>query len=89
MAKAYDGEMLDTSRARYVEAAKRHAMANLSDPHAFNRSISHLNFGIVGYVDRQGEMVDALYDATEYPETRKLPDGREYVVMVHKNVVRP
>lgn len=70
-----------------VEAAKRYAAADRSDPFAFSRAMTHLNNGVAS----TGE-----YEAEETTETRHLPEGIQlsngdtsYQVVGYKNVKRP
>lgn len=84
---------MDTRRNRYIESARRFAAADRSDPFAFSRAMTHIDNGICSAL---GDGMDAIYDATETTETRKLPDGitlsdgsREFQVAAYRNVVRP
>ena len=73
--------------ANFVEAAKRYAEANKSDPFAFNRAMTHHKNGISQYALKDGR--SSFYDAEEDHEIRKLPDGTEYRATVYKNIIRP
>ena len=75
-------------RQRYIDGAKKYARANASDPFAFNRCMTHINQGIVGF-NEQGE--EAIYSAEEALEERPSPmnDGTTYTVTVFRNVKRP
>ena len=77
-------------RQRYVEAAKRYARANASDPFAFNRCMTHIDNGIVGIIrdgDKEGE--EAIYTADEFLEERQAHTGGSYTVTAYRNVKRP
>ena len=81
---------LHTSRRE--TAAHRYAMSegNKSDPFAFLRAMTHLRAGICDErVTSDGTTHECHYDATRYEETRKLPDGREYVASVYRDAKRP
>jgi hypothetical protein len=84
---------MKTRHERYVEAAKRYAAADRSDPFAFSRAMTHINNGVASAL---GDGRDAAYDATETTETRRLPDGlkfmdgsNEWNVPAYRNMVRP
>jgi hypothetical protein len=70
-----------------IEAAKRYAAADPSDPFAFSRCMTHLSTGVSSYSTASGEQ--AYYDADPALETRRLPDGTEYTHPVYRNRVRP
>jgi len=70
----------------HIDAARRFAAADKSDPFAYGRAMAHLRSGLAGY-DARGN--SCFYDAEEATETRKLPDGTEYQARVYRNVVRP
>ena len=53
---------------RWRKAAKRYADADRSDPFAHQRALCHIATGIVGYYDNGNEMIEALYDATQYSD---------------------
>jgi hypothetical protein len=72
---------------RRIEAAKRYAQADRSDPFAYARAMTHISNGIAAHFTGQGK--ESFYDADKAQETRKLPDGREYQATIYKNVVRP
>lgn len=95
--KQFDKARRDTpklnSYSQRVDAAKRYAAADRSDPFALNRAMTHLENGIAGFT-KDGR--DAFYDAEEYQETRtlvKIVDGyhqqEDYQVPAYKNRVRP
>jgi hypothetical protein len=72
---------------RRIEAAKRYAFADRSDPFAFARCMTHISNGIAAHFIQDGK--DAFYNADAFQETRMLPDGREYQATVYRNMVRP
>lgn len=72
---------------RRIDAAKRYAAAERSDPFAFRRAMTHLQNNVAGFFDGNGK--ETFYNADEFVENRSLPDGREYQVTVYKNIVRP
>lgn len=80
-------DILKIHRMRQVEAAKRYAASDRSDPFAYARAMTHLQNGICRTPDSQHQA--AIYDAEPFEETRVLPDGREYHATVYRNVVRP
>ena len=69
-----------------IEAAKRYAEADRTDPFTFSRAMTHMANGIAGFTEK-GE--DAFYSADDYVETRVTAAGSEYPVVVYRNVVRP
>jgi len=78
---------------RRVEAAKRYAAADRSDPFALARAIAHLRNGIAGSLQNGDE---AIYDASEFTETRQLPPGvtlsngdTAFEVKAYRNITRP
>lgn len=73
------------------EQARLYALADKSDPFAYNRAMSHLASGISTTFRGYGQDADkeAFYSAEEATETRLLPDGREYQATVYRNMVRP
>lgn len=77
---------LNTFQRRMLEGAKNYALADKSDPFAFNRAMTHVGNRIAGRTPN-GE--DAFYTAEPASETRQLPDGREYQVTVYHNMARP
>lgn len=72
-------------RGHMIEAAKRYAAANKSDPFALPRAMLHINNGICD-VDQHGR--NSFYDALESEKERMLPDGTTYMVKVYRNVER-
>lgn len=88
-------EHLAKRRAGYTEGARRYAAANVSDPFAFARAMTHINNGIVGNVPIDGRE-PAIYDARAHTEMRKLAPGNslsngdtEFPVTVYSGMVRP
>lgn len=82
------------TQANMIEAAKRYAKADSSDPFAFNRAMTHIKNGIATPANREGAI--AYYDAEEQTENRALFDtnGNEvpnstYKATIFKNAVRP
>ena len=73
--------------ASQIEGAQRFAAAEKSDPFAFARAMTHINNGKICRPNQHGE--PCTYDAEPYTEMRRLPDGREYSVVVYRNVRRP
>lgn len=94
-----------TLQSRQEQAARRHANFDKSDPHTYNRAVSHIHNGVVGFrsakVHGKDAEVHALYDADTFPGTRDvdprweplrtLSSGRvrEVPVTVYKNVCKP
>lgn len=74
------------TKQQMIEAAKRYAAADKSDPFAFARAMTHLGNGLSG-MSQRGE--DQFYDADEFREERFLPDGRAYHVTAYRNLRRP
>lgn len=74
-----------------IEAAKRFAASDPSDPFAYSRALTHLQNGIASYANGNGQ--PAFYDAELHHEMRaiKLPDGKtlEWQAEVYRNVIRP
>jgi hypothetical protein len=75
--------------ARLTAAAQRYAAADPSDPFALARAMCHIRTGIVGYVERGKDIMEALYDAVPGTEYRKLADSTEYPATVYTSRVRP
>jgi hypothetical protein len=69
-----------------VDAAKRYALADKSDPFAFSRAMSHMKNGVCGFLNN-GQ--DAFYTADPIQVTRTLPDGTKYAAVEYVNRVRP
>ena len=85
MAKQLDN--IDTNRnRRLIDGAKAFAAADKSDPFTYNRCISHINNGVAGGFDSNGNNLS--YDATTGKERRQLPDGTEYDVPAYTNIKR-
>lgn len=86
-------------RQAQIDAAKRYAASEKSDPFALNRAMAHIRNGIVGFqVDKNGKPTaeKAWYDADHFQETRSLPDGmsfsngdKTYLVDAWKNITHP
>jgi hypothetical protein len=70
---------------RLVEAARRYAASDPSDPFTFNRCMTHLLRGMCAPNDK-GE--DCHYNATASTEGRKTATGEEYFVTVYRDVQR-
>lgn len=75
--------MMNLSR-NTVDAAKRYAAAERSDPFAFRRAISHARNGVGMVTDKQGRQRLA-YDALPFSEGRafRRPDGSVVKFNVH------
>lgn len=69
-----------------IEAAKRYAAADRTDPWAFDRAMTHMANGICGF-NENGQ--DAFYSADEFVEDRVTVTGISYPVTVYRNIVRP
>lgn len=78
---------------KLVEAAKRYAAADRSDPFAYRRAITHLSNGVAHWNNgHPKDPKDGFYDAEEYQETRTLPppySNIEYKATAYKNMSRP
>ena len=72
--------------SRRIEAAKRYAAADRTDPFAFDRAMAHMVSGVCGFTEN-GQ--DAFYSADEFIEERVTLTGITYPVTVYRNVVRP
>ena len=79
-------EIQQKVHARKVQGCINYAMANKSDPFAFNRAMTHVSNGIVGYLKDGSE---AFYSATPTVEMRELPDGQTYPATVYHDMKRP
>lgn len=64
-----------------LRSAQDYAAAERSDPFALARALTHLRSGVAS--------ADARYEAEEGTETRALPNGRTFQVVVWRNVKRP
>lgn len=64
---------------RRIQAARRYSSFDKSDPHAFNRAVSHINNGIVGFrtakVNGKEAEVPCDYDSDVFTGSRD-PDPR-------------
>lgn len=72
-----------------VEAARRYAAANASDPFAYARILTHMRNGVASYTEKGQE---AFYDATPEQEVRSFTINSkviEYYVTTYKNIRRP
>lgn len=84
-------------KSQKIEAARRYAAADRSDPFAFGRAMAHIKNGIADdRKDRDQPVTACHYDAEETQERRSLPTGitfsdgtSDYVVPAYKNVKRP
>jgi hypothetical protein len=78
---------------KLVEAAKRYAAADRSDPFAYRRALCHLSNGVAHWNNGSPrDPKDGFYDAEEYQETRHMPppfERTEYKVIAYKNMARP
>lgn len=79
-------QVLLNHKTRLIEAAKRYAAADRSDPFAFNRAMAHLSNGVC-----TGDKNH--YDAELHHELRsiEMPNGHklEWQAEVYRNLVRP
>lgn len=82
------------TKSQKIDAARRYAAADRSDPFAFGRAMAHIKNGIAADIKDKSEA--AHYDAEETQERRSLPTGitfsdgtSDYVVPAYKNVKRP
>ena len=75
---------------RLIDAARRYALSDASDPFALGRALCHIRQGICRPRNKASEEyslligADAAYDATPVPEQRN-----GYVATVYHNRVRP
>lgn len=69
-----------------IEAARRYAAADKSDPFAFNRAMTHLKNGLASF-DSKGSPCG--YDATEINVTRVTTTGVEYSAVDYGSRHRP
>jgi|6_EtaG_2_1085325.scaffolds.fasta_scaffold01404_1 hypothetical protein len=91
-------------KARMIEAVKRYALAEKSDPFAFSVAMSAIESGVsgvradVGDIDpkNRGAGKEAFYDASAVTVTKRLEDGQvfsdgsfEYQMIGWRNRVRP
>lgn len=88
----------DFARSRMVEAARRHAAADRTDPFTYLRALTHIENGVASINRGPNQEYDtpsgpAFYDAEPSKELRKVTGyaGREMVaeIMTFRNVVRP
>lgn len=87
------------ARHRMIEAAKRYAAADRTDPFAFRRAVSHINNGLAtiirGERNKDFDLVPAVtsfYDADAQRETVKIQAGDREIEadrIVYRSVVRP
>ena len=88
----------DNFRQRMIDGAIRYARADRSDLFTLARCLSEIDNGVAGIRSEdctmwgrgKGPAVgEAFANADIAKETRKLPDGETYQVMVYRNMVRP
>jgi len=79
-------DVVQNQHKRFVESAKRYALADKSDPFAFARAMTHVNNKIVGSL-QNGE--DSIYNAEPFQEERVTITGKAYFVTVYRNITRP
>ena len=76
---------------KLIDAAKRYAASDPSDPFAYRRALTHLQNGVASYSNTNGQA--AYYDAELYHEPRslKMPNGQvlEWQAEVYRNIHRP
>lgn len=91
--------------SRRREGAVRFSRTCPSDPHAFNRAMTHINNGVVGFTGTDKGLRHDMYDADTFPGRReadprweklnelrqrmKLPSLQEVQCTAYRNVVRP
>jgi hypothetical protein len=79
------------SKREMIEAAKRYAASDASDPFAFNRAMTHLANGVASYANKDGNK--GYYDAELHHEPRAIvmPNGKtlEWQAEVYRNIYRP
>jgi hypothetical protein len=68
------------------EAAERYALADKSDPFCRTRIATHMRTGVCRFT-LTGE--DAFYSADATTEECVTADGKPYLAMVYRNMVRP
>ena len=90
----------DRSRVRMIEAAKRYAAADRTDPFTFRRAVTHIENGVAsatrGENNRDYDMQSngsAFYDATQRSETKTVTGfggvAIDAVVLTYSSLVRP
>lgn len=76
---------------KQIEAAKRYAASDPSDPFTFRRAMTHLRNGVASFSNKEGK--SAFYDAGLHHEPRSItmPNGEtlEWQAEVYRNVSRP
>jgi hypothetical protein len=87
------------ARHRMIEAAKRYAASDRTDPFAFRRAVAHIDNGLCtvirGERNKDFDLVPAVtsfYDAQESREIVKVNAGEREVEaerVVYRSVVRP
>jgi hypothetical protein len=75
-----------TTFSNRMEAAKRYALADRTDPWTLARIEAHMRNGICGFTDNG---LDAFYSADSYVEERVTVTGTTFPVTVYRNIVRP
>jgi hypothetical protein len=75
---------MNAQARRMIEGARLFALADRSDPFAFNRAMSHTLNGVASAHDG-----DKYYQAEPSLEQRVTPKGERYNVTVYKEVKRP
>lgn len=70
-----------------LDAARRWAAANASDPFALTIALHYIKRNPKPTFNKEGQPTE--YDAEEFYETRVLPDGTKYKVIAYRNLVRP
>ena len=78
-----------TYEERMIEAAKRYAAADKSDPFTFARCMAHIRQGLCSIcVGESNAGCDGHYDAEVGVETRVTADGNEYPAVAYRNILR-
>lgn len=78
--------MNEITRNRRIDAAKRYAAADRTDPWTLPRIEAHMRNSICGFIENG---LDAFYSADEYIEERVTVTGQTFPVTVYRNIVRP
>lgn len=87
------------ARHRMIEAAKRYAAADRTDPFAFSRAVAHIDCGLAtvirGERNKDFDLVPAVtsfYDASEHRVIVKIQAGDREIEaerIIYSSVVRP
>jgi hypothetical protein len=78
-----------TYEERMIDAAKRYADADKSDPFTFARCMTHIRQGLCTICEGESNAgCDGHYDAEAGVETHVTADGNEYLAVVYRNISR-